>query len=160
MASTSTDHIFRVDLRHLLGVSHSQLQDSLLDAGWAQGGLDEVPPLAFVGLIGAFGPTLAALILSWHEDRGNGVRRLLKRLAIWRVHAGWYLFALFAAAVLLFVALLASRPAGFSLGPVLMHGVGAMVFSAIALTLPFGPVPEELGWLSRSESVLAARSRR
>lgn len=118
----------------------------LLDAGWAQDGLDEVPPLAFIGLIGAFGPTLAALILSWYHDGRSGVRTLLDRLSIWRVHPGWYLFALFAPAFLFFLALLAAGTAGVSLGSLVAQNVGLMVLAAIGVTLPFGPVPEELGW--------------
>lgn len=119
---------------------------ALLNAGWAQGGLDEVPPLAFVGLIGAFGPTLAALFLSWHQDGRDGVRTLLKRLFVWRVQIVWYLFALLAPTLLFLIALLASRLAGFSPGPIFLQNVVVMVVSAIAITLPFGPIPEEIGW--------------
>jgi CAAX protease family protein len=119
---------------------------ALLNAGWAQGGLDEVPPLAFVGLIGAFGPTLAALFLSWQKDGRHGVRTLLRRVLVWRVQIVWYLFALLVPTLLFLIALLASRLAGFSPGPIFLQNVVLVVISAIAITLPFGPIPEELGW--------------
>lgn len=45
-------------------------------------------------LIGAFGPSLAALILVAATERWVGVRQLLRRLLIWRVGVHWYLFVL------------------------------------------------------------------
>ena len=46
------------------------------------------------GLIGAFGPTLAAVALTGLTAGRRGLRRLLGRLFLWRVNLGWYLFAL------------------------------------------------------------------
>ncbi len=131
----------------------------LLDAGWAQDSLQYVPPLAFLGLIGVFGPTLAALFLSWYRNGRIGVRTLLERLMVWRVHIGWYFFALLAPTLLFFVALIACRVAGFSLGPVLVQDAGVMVISALAVTLPFGPIPEELGWRGYALPRLLQRNR-
>jgi uncharacterized protein len=44
--------------------------------------------------LGAFGPTLAALLVTAVHGGPRGVRALLARLAIWRVGLGWYAFAL------------------------------------------------------------------
>lgn len=118
----------------------------LLDAGWAQDGLDEVPPLALIGLVGAFGPTLAALIVVGGYDARAGMRRLVRRLSIWRVPPGWYLFALFGPALVFLAALAATSSSGPGIGPLVLENAGMMALAAIAITLPFGPVPEELGW--------------
>ena len=41
-----------------------------------------------------FGPAVAALVVTAATAGKPGVRRLLRRLVLWRVHPGWYLFAL------------------------------------------------------------------
>lgn len=52
------------------------------------------------GMLGAMGPSLAALLTTaLHEGRA-GFRDLFKRLSTWRVGLQWYLFALFWPAVL------------------------------------------------------------
>ncbi|HEY0736096.1 MAG TPA: CPBP family intramembrane glutamic endopeptidase [Herpetosiphonaceae bacterium] len=51
-------------------------------------------------LIGAFGPSLAALLLKATTEQWAGVRRLLGRLLIWRVGLQWYLVVLAWPAVL------------------------------------------------------------
>ncbi len=48
-------------------------------------------PLYFLG---AFGPMLSALILTWRSERWPGIRHLLGTLLRWRVSAGWYAVAL------------------------------------------------------------------
>src|ERR687891_645099 len=40
------------------------------------------------------GPTLSALIMTGVTEGGAGVRRLLRRIVLWRVGLGWYLVAL------------------------------------------------------------------
>src|SRR5918997_3772744 len=40
------------------------------------------------------GPTLSALIMTGVTEGGAGVRRLLRRIVLWRVGLRWYLFAL------------------------------------------------------------------
>lgn len=49
--------------------------------------------------IGAFAPTLVALILTGLAGGRTGIQQLLQRLLIWRVHIGWYLFSLLSTAV-------------------------------------------------------------
>lgn len=51
--------------------------------------------LPFSGLLGAFGPTLAALIIVAAVRGRRGLGKLLRRALIWRVSPGWYLFVLF-----------------------------------------------------------------
>lgn len=50
------------------------------------------PELA--GLVGAFGPTLAALVVTGLTRGRRGLRALLGRLLIWRIGLPWYLFVL------------------------------------------------------------------
>ena len=49
---------------------------------------DGIPPLALIGLIGAYGPTIAAIIVQWNIDKKN-VKALLKRII--QVKTRWYL---------------------------------------------------------------------
>lgn len=51
--------------------------------------------MPFSSLLGAFGPTLAALIVVAVVWGRRGLGRLLRRALIWRVSPGWYLFVLF-----------------------------------------------------------------
>lgn len=52
------------------------------------------PPSTPATLVGAFGPTLAAIVLTLFGEGVSGLRRLLGRLLIWRVGVRWYTFAL------------------------------------------------------------------
>lgn len=105
----------------------------------------EFAPWLLVFLPAPFGPSLAALILTGRLEGREGVRRLVARLAIWRVGTGPWLVAL-------------GLSAGVVAAAVAASGAGATVFarfdpSGLAalpviwlLALPFGPLPEELGW--------------
>lgn len=46
-------------------------------------------------VIGAFGPTLSAIILTAHRGGKASLRELLDRLLLWRVGTKWYVLALF-----------------------------------------------------------------
>jgi hypothetical protein len=63
-------------------------------AAASHGWLAAAPGPSITGLLGAFGPTLAALIVTAATSGSAGLRQLLGRLRIWRVGAGWYAFAL------------------------------------------------------------------
>ena len=67
-------------------------------------------PLSLEGgkLLGAFGPCLAALIVTGMVEGVAGLRKLFGRLLIWRVSLGWYLIALL-------------LPAGISLMTTALH---------------------------------------
>jgi hypothetical protein len=45
---------------------------------------------ALTGLLGAFGPSLAAIILTLASEGAPGLRRLLGRLLRWRAGVQWY----------------------------------------------------------------------
>ena len=100
-------------------------------------------PFAFVG---GCGPSVAALIVAYQTEGRPGVRRLLGRLVLWRVHVFWYVAALLVPPLATALSvLIADR--GFS---TLRHFDPVAVLAALplayALALPFGPFGEELGW--------------
>ncbi|HEX6739229.1 MAG TPA: CPBP family intramembrane glutamic endopeptidase [Vicinamibacteria bacterium] len=106
-----------------------------------------------------YGPAVAALVVTAATAGRPGVRRLLRRLVLWRVHPGWYLFALlgipalYTLGVLLVPGALASftmpSPAGWLLYPGLAVFLYAVVFG--------GPLGEEPGWRGFALPRLQAR---
>ena len=104
------------------------------------------PPLALIGLVGAFGPTLAAIIIEGVQNGKQGVKALLRKAVIWRVSWYWYLFVLLVPMALYGAAVWSSGLFGFQLGPSNMQeGLGSVI-PFFLLALPFGPMAEELGW--------------
>lgn len=105
----------------------------------------EFAPWLLVFFPAPFGPTFAALIMAWKLEGREGVHRLLARFKIWRVGGLVWLVALFLFPLVVLVAVAASgagttvfakfHPEGLAMIPVLW-----------LLALPFGPLPEELGW--------------
>ena len=105
-----------------------------------------IPPLALIGFIGAFGPTLAAIIIEGVVAGRQGVRALLRKALIWRVSGSWYVFVLVVPIVLYGIAVWSSGWFGFQPGS---YNVRDGISSAVPfflLALPFGPMGEELGW--------------
>jgi membrane protease YdiL (CAAX protease family) len=100
--------------------------------------------LPFV-LAGAYGPTIAALVLSGVVEGWSGVRALLARLLVWRVRPLWYLFALLLPPALVLVGLALFVWRGGWVGPVDPNGL-VLVAPTLVGALPFGPLAEELGW--------------
>lgn len=95
---------------------------------------------------GAYGPSLMAIVVTGIAHGGEGIKRLLSKLLIWRVNIGWYLAVLLVipliqlSGVLIYEAL---NPG--SLGPMAPEPLTAWVF-AVLLAIPIGPLAEELGW--------------
>lgn len=106
----------------------------------------EFKPWLFIFILGPFGPSFAALIMAYARGKGAAVKHLLARLAIWRVNPICYVFAL-GFNFLIVVGAVALSSLGvetlqrFSLAA---FAVSAPLYALIAL--PFGPLPEELGW--------------
>lgn len=110
-------------------------------------------------LPGAWGPTIAALILTAYYGGWQGVKELLKKFLIWKVHIKYYLFAVFAILVLAVIAIIMYTIFGgahVDFG-VILEGMGlakdqvALAFLVSPLfflinTLLGGPIAEELGW--------------
>jgi membrane protease YdiL (CAAX protease family) len=92
-----------------------------------------------IGLLGLFGPALAAIIVTAVTEGGSGLRALLGRTVRWRVPLPWYLVALGLPALL---ALLAAT-CSVLFGPAVLR-FGAL--SALDFILVVLVVGEELGW--------------
>ena len=97
-------------------------------------------------LLGAFGPSAAALIVTgWMEGR-VGIVRLLMRLFDWRQPVGWWLIAVFLPAFLLLSSLgLWTLRGGVMLAFIPARAL-ALLLPTLAFVFPFGPLAEELGW--------------
>lgn len=150
------------------------LPTTLGSRGWAD--IDLSLPVS--ALIGAFGPTLAALIIVALYRGKSGLGQLLRPLFIWRVPIGWYLFALFwppllTAAAGLLATLFGSPIPDYGTPPVLnlyplppeLTAVGPwplLPFIFLQNMLVGSAMGEEIGWrgfaLPRLQSRLSALS--
>ncbi len=92
-----------------------------------------------IGLLGLFGPALAAIIVTAVTDGRPGVRALLGRLVCWRVPIPWYVVAIGLPAALSLLA--ASLSAWF--GPAVLRVGQLTALDVILVVLVAG---EELGW--------------
>ncbi len=122
-------------------------------AVWITAGIltNEIP-LAAV-LVGAWAPSVSAVILTGYLTGRSGTRLLLRRILLWRVGIQWYLFILFSAAIiglaaiLLFISLGGSppRPTG---PPGVPRELGYALLPIVFLANIFigGPLGEEYGW--------------
>lgn len=92
-----------------------------------------------IGLLGLFGPAIAAIVVTALTEGRPGVRALLSRVVRWRVPVPWYVVALGLPAAL---ALLAASLSAWLGSAVLEFGR----LSAIDLVLVVLVLGEELGW--------------
>lgn len=96
--------------------------------------------------IGTWGPTVAAIALTAATSGVGGVRELARRLLIWKVHPGWYAFALFVSAGIVVVALIVHGLLGGTIVEANDPAQWYLVFPALAQIFFFGVLGEELGW--------------
>jgi membrane protease YdiL (CAAX protease family) len=105
------------------------------------------PLLAAALPIGVFlGPTVSALIMTSTTEGRAGIRRLLRRIVLWRVGLRWYLFAFIGVPLVMTLGMIIVPGALASLqflGP----GYGLTYLVAFIPTLILGgPLGEEIGW--------------
>lgn len=98
-----------------------------------------------VFLLGAYAPSLVALLLSFYLDGAAGVKGLLRRLLMWRVGLSWNLLALLAGPLIYVVAVVIYGAAGGFLGNV-NYGLLPWIPVVFLVSLFLGPLAEELGW--------------
>lgn len=131
-------------------------------------GIRNVPVLPYHHFFGAFGPILAAIIVTGISSGKRGLRELLGRIVRWRVGIKWHLIALFGPVALFAIAALAVRIRGDAWADFSQYGLAEEFpqFGLIAIwifhTLTFG-LGEEAGWrgyalpkLQKSRSALSA----
>jgi membrane protease YdiL (CAAX protease family) len=93
------------------------------------------------------GPTLSAFIVTGATEGRDGARRLLRRIVLWRVGLGWYLFVLVGipAIIVLSTIVLPGALSSFQASAVpstlFLYVVAGPVFLFAG-----GPVFEEIGW--------------
>ncbi len=121
----------------------------------------------FWALPGAWGPTIAAIILSYMNLGKDGVRKLLKKLFIWKVPFKYYIFSIFGVLFVGILAILFYRITGGSFPDfsVVLKGMGlsegdlmlALLLAPLFFlinTLLGGPIAEELGWRGYAQGML------
>jgi uncharacterized protein len=93
------------------------------------------------------GPTLSAFIMTGVTGGRDGVRRLLRRIVLWRVGFGWYLFVLVGipAIIVLSTVVLPGALASFQASAV-PSTLFLYVVAGPILLFVGGPVFEEIGW--------------
>jgi membrane protease YdiL (CAAX protease family) len=98
-------------------------------------------------LIGTFaGPCLGAFIMTGVTEGREGIARLLRRVVLWRVAAGWYIFALIGIPIILALGII-SLPGALASFKGLASLVPPMPWlSLIVYVLLHGPLGEEPGW--------------
>ena len=110
-------------------------------------------------LPGAYGPTIAAIMMAGILKGRIGIAHLLGRLLIWRAHWVWYLFAGLTPFATLATAISISS---FRNSAWTLFAPGELVLSiplALLVALPFGPLAEELGWRGFALPILQRRFR-
>jgi uncharacterized protein len=108
-------------------------------------------------LLMSYGPTFAALIVTWATEGRAGIRTLLRRLLPWRAGLRWYVLALMGPVVLAFATGTLQELFGATLQPLPgpVHQVVLMgVVGSIVHALANG---EELGWRGYALPRLLAR---
>ena len=100
---------------------------------------------ASVILASFVGPFLSAFIMTGIIEGSEGIGRLLRRLVLWRVGLGWYLFALIGIPMILVLGVLVLPGALAS-----FKGLASLVaipwLSQIVYVFVHGPLGEEPGW--------------
>lgn len=100
---------------------------------------------SLVWFLGAFSPTISAIIVSWAMGGFNQVKRLLSGFAKWKVDFFWY----FAATFLFLGPLLIAFIYGLLGNPVIGLRPGItipMLIGQIFFQMFSGPISEEAGW--------------
>lgn len=111
------------------------------------GGLSSTSPLVLaLLLVGACGPSLAALLLTGSGEGRPGIKALLGRLLRWRVGARWYAVVLLGTPALGLLTVVLHDALG---GPPLAFSPALpWVFLPVAFLIGLlgGPLNEEIGW--------------
>lgn len=96
-------------------------------------------------LLGAYAPSLVAIVFTAYLDGRAGLKSLFKRLLMWRVGFSWNLLALVIGPVIYALAVFLYTANGGSLGEV-NYGLLPWIPAVFLVSLFLGPLAEELGW--------------
>lgn len=95
--------------------------------------------------LGAYGPTLVGIILTFHYEKGKGLKLLFKRALMLKVGLPWLLISLLAGPILYAVSVALYAAFGGEVGSV---NYGLLPWIPVVFVVPiiFGPLAEEFGW--------------
>jgi uncharacterized protein len=112
------------------------------------GVLDLSPQLVgYLAIAGLLGPALAGFVMSAATEGVGGVGDLLRRMVLWRVGIGWYLFAILGIPAVMVLATIVLHP-----GALASLDLSAQPFALpyliafVSMALIGGPLFEEPGW--------------
>jgi membrane protease YdiL (CAAX protease family) len=112
------------------------------------GVLDLSPQLiGYLAIAGLLGPALAGFVMSAATEGVGGVGDLLRRMVLWRVGIGWYLFAILGIPAVVVLATIVLHP-----GALASLDLSAQPFALpyliafVSMALIGGPLFEEPGW--------------
>lgn len=113
--------------------------------------LKDLGPISFpITLLGAFGPTFAAIFLSYQKDGIKSVKKLLKRGLEFRIGKKWYIPVLLLNPIIIFSGFIATMIISgqtAALFDIALIGTGIFTFMLLfPVLLPGGPLNEEFGW--------------
>ena len=114
-------------------------------------------PWLLVFFPGAYGPTIAALLMTYVLEGRKGIKHLLAKLLIWRVPGIWYLCVILLPIALLLLAVGFSDFRETALATFVPGNLLAAIPLYLLVALPFGPLGEELGWRGFALPRLQAR---
>lgn len=114
-------------------------------------------PWLLVFFPGAYGPTIAALLMIYALEGRRGIKQLLAKLLIWRAPWMWYLGVILVPIVLLMLAIGLSDFRETALAMFMPGSLLAAIPLYLLIALPFGPLGEELGWRGFALPRLQAR---
>lgn len=104
-------------------------------------------PGLVLALLMSYGPTFAALIVTFVISGWTGIRKLLSRLLIWRVGLRWYVVAILGPFLIFFAAIGVYLLLGGTMRPLPQLGILEFGASITILFLVQGLVNgEEIGW--------------
>ena len=107
-----------------------------------------------IGIVGTFGPTVAAAIVLWLT--GGDLRTWFDQLLLWRVRPRWYVATLGIPLLILAGTTVAYVALGGPFDPAQAPAVSMLVIGLVLASI-FGSFQEELGWRGFAQPVMQER---
>lgn len=111
-------------------------------------------------ILGTFGPTLSALLLTFINHGRADLRALLRRLFIWRVSIFWYLFSFLLPAIIVLLAIGLHVLLGGAVPEFRIPAQWYLVIPVFLYVLFFSVLGEEIGWRGYALPELQANPQR
>jgi membrane protease YdiL (CAAX protease family) len=103
--------------------------------------------VGYLAIAGLLGPALAGFVMSAATEGAAGVGDLLRRMVLWRVGIGWYLFAVLGIPAVVVLATIVLHPGALSSLDLSAQPFALPYLIAfVSMALIGGPLFEEPGW--------------